>query len=309
MILENLDRQRPAGLILMGGNGTMRAAHRMGLDARAKGIKLPVVGIPATVDNDVGGTDRCTGFASAARFVACSIREVAMDVQSLPLPVTIFETMGRDSGWLAASAVAARRKTNAAPHRVYLPERPFDMERFLEAIRSTVDSEGWALAVVSEGIRDGNGEFVYRTRDEAQQDQSGRMLPGDVAAYLASQVSHRLKLRCRSEKPGLCGRASMAHVSPVDRADAEATGRAAVRSLLGEECSAMIALQPLDETPRDTSPRPSIELIPLEEAIEHGERKVPESWLDRDDEPDDAFVGYLRRLIGPDLPEFPRLES
>jgi 6-phosphofructokinase 1 len=296
---ENLRAVKIAGLILMGGNGSMRAAHRLG---GIMGDDLRIVAVPATVDNDIPGTDRCPGYASAARFVAHSVREVAMDVQSLPLPVTIFETMGRDSGWLAGSAWLARHEVNPAPHRVYLPERAFEMDRFLGAIQSAVDDCGWAMAVVSEGIRDRNGDFVFRTGDPAQADHGGRTLPGDVASFLAAQVAGTLNLRCRSEKPGLCGRTSMAHVSPVDREDSEAVGREAVRSICRGESGHMIGLQPRSNDLEE----PKAINVPLPEAIK-AERPVPEAWLGDEHEPGESFLTYLRSIIGPDLPDYPHL--
>lgn len=295
-IAETLRAEGVTGLIFMGGNGSMRAAHRLGA---ILGGHCRVAAIPATVDNDIPGTDRCTGYASAARFVAHAVREVAMDVQSLPLPVTIFETMGRDSGWLAGAAWLARHEHNPGPHHVYLPELPFDLDRFLEAIQATVDDCGWAMAVVSEGIRDGHGNFVFRTADPAQADHGGRALPGDVASCLAARVAESLHLRCRSEKPGLCGRTSMAHVSPVDRADAEAVGREAVRSLCRGESGHMIGLRRREDAREESK----TVRVPLEEAID-GERSVPLAWLGDEREPGKDFVTYLDNIIGPGLPGY-----
>ena len=281
----------------MGGNGTMRAAHRL-CQSTLSG-KMQIVGVPATVDNDVMGTDRCPGYASAARFVAQSVGEVAMDVQSLPLPVTIFETMGRDSGWLAGAAWLARHEVNPAPHQVYLPEFPFDLGDFLGSIRRSVDKQGWAMAVVSEGIRDRNGDFIYRTGDPSQKDQGGQQLPGDVACFLAGKVTGALLFRCRSEKPGLCGRTSMSHVSSVDRRDAEVVGRDAVRSIRRDESGCMIGLEPLTpgEAPKTVS-------VPLEVVVEK-ERPVPEEWTGTPVEPSPDFLHYLRPLIEePGLPTY-----
>ena len=96
-------------------------------------------------------TDRCPGFASAAKYIAQSVRDLAMDVRTLPQPVSIFEAMGRNVGWLAGASVLARRDESDAPHLVYLPERAFEIDAFLRDVEQSVARHGWAIAVVSEG--------------------------------------------------------------------------------------------------------------------------------------------------------------
>ena len=76
---------------------------------------VSVIGIPKTIDNDITGTDRCPGYASAARYVAQSVRDLGTDVRTLPQPVSIFETMGRSVGWLAAASLLAKRDEADAP--------------------------------------------------------------------------------------------------------------------------------------------------------------------------------------------------
>jgi ATP-dependent phosphofructokinase / diphosphate-dependent phosphofructokinase len=118
-------------LLLIGGNGSMRAADLIAQGAAALDYDLHVIGVPKTIDNDLPMTDRCPGFGSAARFVAQSVRDLGMDVRSLPQPVSIFETMGRSVGWLAAASMLSRRDADDAPHLIYLPEHPFAEEEFL----------------------------------------------------------------------------------------------------------------------------------------------------------------------------------
>ena len=102
-------------LIFLGGNGTMRGAELISLYLQSLDIDVCVVGVPKTVDNDIMQTDRCPGFGSAARYLATSARELGADLRSLPQPVTILESMGRNVGWLAGAAapwtMAAARHT------------------------------------------------------------------------------------------------------------------------------------------------------------------------------------------------------
>jgi 6-phosphofructokinase 1 len=210
--------------------------------------------------------------------------------------------MGRSVGWLAGASVLGRIDDSHAPHLVYLPERVFDLDSFLRDIDEVVTRHGWAVAVVTEGIRTLDGSAVFETNHESQRDALGRAVSGGVAAHLAEYVTRRLKLRCRWEQPGLCGRASMLHVAEQDRIDAIHVGRAGVRAAMEnpQNHRHFVALNPL----RDGTQEPSTRLVSLDN-LPH-ERSVPEDWLgDSAGSPvAPAFVKYAGRLIG-DLVEYP----
>ena len=91
-------------LLFIGGNGTMRGAEVVSAFCKLEGVSIRVAGVPKTVDNDIGVTDRCPGYGSAARYIAFVTRELGADIRSLPQPVTILETLGRSVGWIAAAA-------------------------------------------------------------------------------------------------------------------------------------------------------------------------------------------------------------
>ncbi len=292
-LVECLRRRKVRRLLLAGGNGTMRGAERVSRFCRAAGYEVQVLGVPKTVDNDIAATDRCPGYASAARYIAQATRDLGMDVRSLPQPVSILETMGRSVGWLAAASAAGKRDEQDAPHLVYLPEQAFEMEAFLGDLDRTVARHGWAVVTVAEGIRDRENRFVYQVTDPAQSDPLNRPITGGVAQYLAETVARRLKMRCRSEKPGLLGRASMLHASAQDAKDADLAGRAAVRGLLAGENEKMVALLPLGD-PGQTG----YKFVPLDEVAEV-ERPIPAEWIGTGAIPvKDAFFEYLRPLMG-----------
>jgi 6-phosphofructokinase 1 len=294
---ELLRRYEVHDLLVMGGNGSMRGAEVIGGYCRDAGYDAQVLGVPKTVDNDIAVTDRCPGFASAARYIAQSTRDLGMDVRSLPQPVSILETMGRTVGWLAAAAAAGKRDEQDAPHLVYLPERPFDMDDFLSSLDGIVAKHGWAIVVVSEGIRDRNGRYVYQVEDPAQSDPLHRPITGGVAQFLSEAVARHLRMRCRSEKPGLLGRASMLHVSPQDLKDADLVGRCAVRGLLAGETGKMVALLPL-RVPGETG----TSFVPLD-AVAEVERPIPAAWTRDGAIPvGDEFFQYLEPLIGELVP-------
>lgn len=280
-------------LIFMGGNGTMGGAQRFGDFCRGRGFDIQIIGVPKTIDNDIAATDRCPGFGSAARFVAQSTLDLSMDIRSLPQPVSIFETLGRDVGWLAASATLARRNADDAPQLVYVPEVPFSVPTFLSDLDNVVSRVGWAIVVVSEGIANADGTPVFEQRIASPDGVPNRPLIGGVAQYLSGIVAEHLKIRCRSEKPGLIGRSCMAHISAQDHRDADLVGREGVRALAAGETGKMVALRGLDDSTA------SVELIPLSEAAGPS-RHIPSEWLTRDRATvTNDFADYVRPIMGP----------
>lgn len=291
-LVETLDRLKIDLLLFLGGNGTMRGAEIISRNCALQGLDVSVLGVPKTIDNDIAATDRCPGYASAARYIATAARELGADLRSLPQPVTILETMGRSVGWIAAATALAQMDDDSAPHLVYVPEVPFDTEAFLSDLNRTVSRIGWAVVVVAEGIRHADGTLVYESSDPSQSDPLKRPMTGGVAQHLATIVSQRLGIRCRSEKPGLLGRASVACTSARDVEDAEQVGRAGVQALVAGQRDVMIALEPIEST-RGTR------IVPLAEAAGH-ERTIPNEWLQRGPIPvNQKFVDYVRPLVGP----------
>lgn len=279
-------------LLFLGGNGTMRGAEIVSKYCASQGMNIRVIGVPKTIDNDITATDRCPGYSSAARYIATSTRELAADVCSLPQPVTILETMGRSVGWIAAAASLARTDDDSAPHLVYVPEVPFDTEEFLSELNCVVDRLGWAVVVVAEGIRHADGTPVYEARNPSQSDPLKRPMIGGVAQHLATIVGERLGLRCRSEKPGLLGRASIACAAEQDLEDAALVGRAGVEALVSGQTNVMVSLEPLGSV-RKTR------LVALNDAAGH-ERTIPSEWLQRGPLPvAQPFLDYVRPLVGP----------
>ena len=292
-LLEYLERYNVHDLLFLGGNGSMRGAERVSRFCAERNFSVCVLGVPKTVDNDIAMTDRCPGYASAARYIAQATRDLGTDVRSLPQPVSILETMGRSVGWLAAAAAAGKLDEHDAPHLVYLPERAFIMDEFLADLDRVVTAQGWAVVVVAEGIRDSQGRYVYQVEDPTQNDPLKRPITGGVAQFVAEAVARNLKIRCRSEKPGLLGRASSLHTSIQDRKDAELVGRAAVRGLLAGETAKMVSLLPLDARTET-----GYEFVPLEEVAET-ERPIPPEWIGDGPIPvNDKFFEYLHPLIG-----------
>lgn len=192
-ILDVLKKYNIRYFFYNGGNDSMDTCSK--ISALAGSYEMRVIGIPKTIDNDLEHTDHCPGFGSAARYAAVSTMELAKDVEALPIHVCVMELMGRNAGWITASASLARKKETDGPHLIYLPERPFIEEQFLEDIIHWRKKAGGVLVVVSEGLRDDNGRVIS---DSGIVDGFGHKVPDafvchcDMAAYFLIQ---RLTMR------------------------------------------------------------------------------------------------------------------
>lgn len=295
-------------LLLNGGNGTMdtcgKLARAAARNPRAAGLRI--VGIPKTIDNDLAGTDHAPGFGSAARYLAASVAELARDVAALPIHVCIVESMGRNAGWLTAASALARDASALAgdasappalgPHLIYVPEVPFDEERFLDEAKTLYDRVGGVVVVASEGLKDARGTPIVPPVF-----QTGRSVYyGDASAYLCTLVIRRLGIKARSEKPGILGRCSIAHQSPVDREEAILAGAEAARAAIAGHSAVMVAFKRISSSPY----RVETTLVSIEDAMLR-ERSLPLEYLNEARNGiDGSYLEWCRPLIGGPLATF-----
>lgn len=277
--------------LMNGGNGTMDACGRLSQACQAAGVG--VIGIPKTMDNDLAVTDHAPGYGSAARYMAQSVAEVTADVRGLPIHVVVVEASGRNAGWVAAASALARQAGVDGPDLIYLPERPFDETAFLTDVSALLKRKSGVVVVASEGLTGPGGKPLVPPAFQA-----GRATYfGDVSAHLAQLVIRELGYKARSEKPGLLGRASMAHVSPVDRSEAVLVGREAVRAALAGETGKMVVLRRLP----GEAYRVRTGLADVREVMLH-ERTLPDAFInDRGNGVTEAFCRWCAPLIGPPL--------
>lgn len=283
-------------VLLNGGNGTMDTCGKINEACKKSGVT--VVGIPKTIDNDIAITDHTPGYGSAARYIAATTAEVGMDVKSLPIHVCVIEAMGRNAGWVTAASALARKKPGDAPHLIYLPERPFKEEEFLEDVKRLHEEKGGVVVVVSEGLKGEDGKPVVPPIFK-----TGRATYyGDVSAHLANLVIRKLGIKARSEKPGICGRASIAWQSAVDREEAVLAGREALKAAMEGQGGVMIGF--IREDGEGGEYRIRAERIPIEKVMLH-EKVIPKSFInERGNDVTREFVEWCRPLIGPELRNF-----
>lgn len=290
-----LERHGIHHLLLNGGNGSMGSAARLAEFERHTGYPLSVIGIPKTIDNDLLGTDFSPGFPSAAKYLATSMREVGLDMASLGQGrVFIMETMGRHTGWLAASSAAARQSADDAPQLVLVPEVPFDPQHFLAQLDACLTRLGHCAIAVAEGLRGLDGKPVTELRHD---DIYGHEQLGGAGTWLARLIKRERGLTPHVAQVDCLQRAARHWVSAVDVQWAHAAGACAVEWALGGEHGVMVAMQRAD---RDNDWR----LTPVRLAeIGDKEYTLPPAFLDPQRlTVTPAFLAYLRPLLQGDLP-------
>ncbi len=287
---------RSIGIVCFnGGNGSMDACGKTCAACRELGIAVRVVGIPKTMDNDIAVTDHAPGYGSAARYMAASIAGVCCDVRGLPIHIVVVEAMGRGAGWVAAASALAEDSGTGGPDLIYLPERPFSEERFLEDVRRLIARKGCGVVVASEGLCYPDGTPIV----EPVMTVGRATYFGDVSAHLSNLIIRRLGYKARAEKPGILARASIAWQSAVDREEAVLAGREAVKAAAAGETGVMVGFERISSEPYAVRPF----LIPIEQVM-LTEKTLPDAFINAEGNGvTEEFKRWCRPLIGP-LPPF-----
>jgi 6-phosphofructokinase 1 len=298
----------------IGGNDSADSARIVNEMARQAGYELRVFHIPKTIDNDLRVTDHCPGYGSAARFVAAAFMGDDRDSAALP-GIKINVVMGRHAGWLTAASVLGRGDQADGPHLVYLPEIPFRLQEFPEAVGQVHGRLGRCQIAVSEGIEDETGTPVaaalaeklgHRVErdDHGNVQLSGSGVLGDfLSDYLKSRLKQRYKaLRVRSDTFGYLQRSFAGFASPVDEAEAREVGRRAAEMALSGDIDGSVAIQRLK------GPRYKVRYVRAElRDVARETKPMPRGFINKAGNGiTKGFRDYAEPLIG-DLPKLGKL--
>ena len=268
-ITEVFNRHNIRAFFYIGGNDSMDTVMKLNSYFVAKDIRIKVVGVPKTIDNDVTETDHTPGFGSAAKYVACSLQEIIRDSRVYSIPsVTIVEIMGRDAGWLAASSCVLRANGEPAPHLIYLPEGEFSPEKYLEDVRKAQLRYKAVIVAVSEGITTGGvtSEVV---------DVYGHKYLSGVGKWLEGYTKEHIGCKVRSIELNVMQRCSSHIASLTDLNEAERIGREAVKAALTYgESGVMMAFRRISNNPY------RVEIVTADiSKIANQEKKFPREWI------------------------------
>ena len=268
-ITEVFNRHNIRAFFYIGGNDSMDTVMKLNSYFVAKDIRIKVVGVPKTIDNDVTETDHTPGFGSAAKYVACSLQEIIRDSRVYSIPsVTIVEIMGRDAGWLAASSCVLRANGEPAPHLIYLPEGEFSPEKYLEDVRKAQLRYKAVIVAVSEGITAGGvtSEVV---------DAFGHKYLSGVGKWLEGYTKEHIGCKVRSIELNVMQRCSSHIASLTELNEAERIGREAVKAALTYgESGVMMAFRRISNNPY------RVEIVTADiSKIANQEKKFPREWI------------------------------
>ena len=276
-----------------GGNDSMDTCNKISKYMQTVGYECNVIGVPKTIDNDLATTDHCPGYGSAAKYVATTVAEVYKDmtVYNTPL-VAIVEIMGRNAGWLTAASALAN-KIGCGPDLIYLPERNFDIDKFIEDLKKKMEEKnGQVMVCVSEGIHDKDGKYISELFASGAKDSFGHTQLGGLASVLATLVKERLGIKVRPIEFSLMQRCGAHIASKRDIEEAFNAGACAVKAAVNGETDKMVCF-------KRTKTNYEIEYVLLDVALAaNAEKKVPDEWINKEGNGVlSGFVDYALPLI------------
>ena len=279
----------------IGGNDSMDTVSKLSRYAAISGSEICFIGIPKTIDNDLVLTDHTPGFGSAAKYVASTVREIAIDasVYDNKKSVTIVEIMGRHAGWLTAASVLARKFENDNPVLIYLPESAFNTDTFIEDVKKALEHTSNLVVCVSEGINDGNGTFICELASDVGVDTFGHKMLTGSGKYLENLVKEKLGVKVRSIELNVNQRCSSSMISATDQEEAIQAGISGVHFALDGITGKMIAFHRTEGA--DYSINYVSEDVNL---ICNQEKTVPPEWITGNgSDIGQAFIDYALPLI------------
>lgn len=294
-IIRILRKNNIGYFIYTGGNDSMDTVYKLSVYCREHGVDdIKIMGAPKTIDNDLGETDHCPGFGSAAKFIATAFTEIACDCYVYDIPsVTVVEVMGRNAGWLTASAALARNEARHVPQLIYLCERAFDTERFVEDVKEALERENNIIIAVSEGLKDARGNYVGEEMKSGKEDAFGHKYLSGIGKYLEQVITDKIGCKVRSVELNILQRCAGYMLSETDIIESRNLGAFAAVSAIRGESGKMSALKRM---PGDNY---QVEIVLADlSKIANVEKTVPLEWITENGyDITQEMVDYLRPLI------------
>ncbi len=307
LIIKQLEKYNIRYFFLIGGNGSMDTIRRIEKYCRKNNYKLNGIGIPKTVDNDLCGTDHAPGFASAARYVCLSVQQAgrhARDMQQVDKYV-ILQTVGRNTGWLAASAALAKKSESDAPHLIYMPERPLSRERFIAEVKECIKINGWVSIICGEGIlwEDRTPVASLQAQNNFSDDiEFGAMGGGSAALNLHKIINQETNYRGEFQITESLSMCAIDRASKIDLQEAYACGVKAIQ--LAEEgiSGVMVSIHRISSSPYQME----LKKVPFDE-VALCTKPMDDKYINSQGNfVTDEYIKYIRPLVG-ELPRYSEL--
>ena len=296
-VFEIMEKHDIECLFYCGGNDSMDTVKMLSDYAAEHGKTQRFMGVPKTIDNDLPVTDHCPGYGSAAKYIATSIKEVIRDNESFGAKkptICIVEIMGRNAGWLTAAAALAKGEDCNGVDAIYLPERTFDIDAFMDKVKYLAETKSSVVIAVSEGVKVADGRYVCEIANEnVAVDAFGHKQMSGTAAYLAQLVAAETGLKTRAIEFSTLQRAATHLASLTDINEAFQVGFDAVKAANDGKTGMMITLDRNGEDPYQCGTS-AFDI----HAIANVERPVPAEWITEDGcGLNEGYEKYARPLI------------
>jgi len=296
--------------LYIGGNDSMDTAHKIAQLAHRQGLDLVAVGVPKTIDNDVGDSqfkliDHTPGYGSVARYWMHMVQNANEEnAGSAPAdPVLVMQAMGRKIGFIPAAARLADPHREM-PLQIYLAERPCSLEKLADQVNDQLRRSGRCLVVISEGfdvgslgeVRDAFGHTAFG---------SSRATVAQIVVNYLNEVGLAAKGAARGNVSGTDQRHSMAYASVVDLDEAYCVGQKAAELAAAGQSGFMATI--LREPGMIYNVR--YDKVPLAE-VANSERRFPAEWITPDGiDVTDEFIRYARPLVGNEMVNLPLVDG
>lgn len=282
----------------IGGNDSMDTIKKLSDYAKLINSDIKFMGVPKTIDNDLAVTDHTPGYGSAAKFIAATMKEIIRDGLVYDYPtVTIVEIMGRNAGWLTAAAALAKSDDCEGVDMLFLPEKPFDIDSFMNSIKE-LSSKGKSIVVaVSEGIKVPDGRYVFELAEHVEVvDSFGHKQMSGTAKFLSNKIAAELGIKSRAIELSTLQRCASHITSRTDITEAYNVGGAAVKAAFEGESGKVVVLKRVSD-----DPYMCITETHDVHDIANVEKKVPLEWITDNNNVTSDLLHYIRPLIQAEL--------
>ncbi|MCR5396152.1 MAG: 6-phosphofructokinase [Lachnospiraceae bacterium] len=296
-IFELLNKMDIEVFIYIGGNDSMDTIKKLSDYAILTGATQRFIGCPKTIDNDLALTDHTPGFGSAAKYIGTSTKEVIRDCLGFSYKkknVTIIEIMGRNAGWLTGAAALSKAEDCDGPDLIYLPEIPFDVDKFTAKVEKLLKQKDVVVVAVSEGIHTKEGKYICEfSAGSETKDAFGHIQMTGTASYLANHIHEKIGCKTRAVEFSSLQRSASHLASRIDINEAFMVGGAAIKAADEGISGVMVVIDRLSDDPYQSTTG-----VYDVHRIANGEKLVPREWINKEgDYVTDEFVSYLRPLI------------
>lgn len=294
-ILDIFHKHNIGYFVYIGGNDSMDTVYKISEYCRRHNIDdVKVIGAPKTIDNDLCGIDHCPGFGSAAKYIATVFSELEREAMVYDTKnVIIVEMMGRHAGWLTAAAALAENKNGSTPYLIYLEEKTFNIEHFLDDVRERLIDNTAVMVAVSEGVHDENGRYICEQGEEREKDVFGHTKLTGTGKILEEAVKEHIGCKVRSIELNLLQRCASHVMSNTDIKESQELGARAVKYAVEGISGEMSSLV------RKPSMTYEIEYTSVDiSQVANKEKKVPVEWINNEGNGvTEDMINYLKPLV------------